>query len=107
MQLNSCNRMNIFFSAPKSSCGDNGGRSATSSGLLEEAQDFSMKSNKPHQQHQQPPQQQSSEQSQQNKSKLDDMLSKLMQRKNCVSTFLLRNTVSRFIWVIFSRDVVF
>jgi molybdopterin-biosynthesis enzyme MoeA-like protein len=58
--------------------------------MMEEAQDFSMKSNKPQQQ-QQTQQQQSSEHAQHNKSKLDDMLSKLMQRKNCVSINLYPN----------------
>lgn len=48
---------------------------STGVGVIEEAQDFSMPNK--------------NKQPQQTKSKLDDMLSKLMQKKNCVSIFLV------------------
>lgn len=60
---------------------DNNAQSVAANNYMEEVQDFSMPNKKQSQQqlqHQNPQQQAS-------KGKLDDMLNKLMQKKNCVS----------------------
>lgn len=61
-----------------------------SNSMMDEVQDFSMSSKSRHNQFQQPASMSSSYQQSQSqvapsKSKLDDMLTKLMQKKNCVS----------------------